>query len=90
MTEFFYSHTHTHSYMYIGILLITLSLCADAIIGNVQEKAMKQYSASTVEIIIFSYSIGILYLLLWTAVSGILVPAFHFCLEVCNITMLLE
>lgn len=34
-----------------GVLLITLALCADAAIGNVQEKALKAHSASNVEMV---------------------------------------
>ena len=41
-----------------GVLLISLALCADAIIGNLQEKTLKQYSGSNLEMILYSYSIG--------------------------------
>ena len=34
-----------------GVLLISLALCADAAIGNYQEKALKQYMASNVEMV---------------------------------------
>ena len=34
-----------------GILLISLALCADAVIGNVQEKAMKTYKSSNTEMV---------------------------------------
>jgi len=34
-----------------GIVLISLALCADAVIGNVQEKTLKQYSASNSEMV---------------------------------------
>ncbi len=46
------------SFFPVGILLISLALCADAVIGNLQEKAMKQYSGSNLEMILYSYSIG--------------------------------
>jgi adenosine 3'-phospho 5'-phosphosulfate transporter B3 len=62
--------------------LISLALCADAAIGNVQEKALKKHSASNVEMVLYSYSIGTLYILLWTVLSGSLLPAFLYCLEV--------
>ena len=42
----------------VGILLISLALCADAVIGNLQEKAMKMHSGSNLEMIFYSYSIG--------------------------------
>ena len=35
----------------IGVTLILLALCADAAIGNVQEKQMKIYKASNNEIV---------------------------------------
>lgn len=34
-----------------GVLLILLALCADAMIGNVQEKTLKQFSASNSEMV---------------------------------------
>ena len=34
-----------------GVFLINMALVADAIIGNVQEKTMKQYSASNSEMV---------------------------------------
>ena len=48
---------------------------ADAVIGNVQEKAMKQYGATQVEVILYSYSIGTIYLLGGQILSGNFVPA---------------
>ena len=48
---------------------------ADAVIGNVQEKAMKQYGATQVEVILYSYSIGTIYLLAGQILSGNFVPA---------------
>ena len=65
------------------MLLISLALCADAVIGNVQEKAMKQFSASNVEVVLFSYAIGLVYIFAGLALTGGLVPAFHYCLQVC-------
>ena len=34
-----------------GVVLISGALCADAVIGNVQEKTMKQYSVSNAEVV---------------------------------------
>ena len=48
---------------------------ADAVIGNVQEKAMKQYGATQVEVILYSYSIGTVYLLGGQILSGNFIPA---------------
>eukprot|EP00117_Sycon_ciliatum_P024666 scpid57594/ scgid2484/ Adenosine 3&apos; PAPS transporter 2; Solute carrier family 35 member B3 len=48
---------------YTGILIIMLALCADALIGNYQEKAMKQHDAGNTEVVLYSYGIGFGYLL---------------------------
>lgn len=39
-----------------GVLLISLALCADAAIGNVQEKAMKLHNGSNSEMVRCSLS----------------------------------
>ncbi|XP_048761217.2 adenosine 3'-phospho 5'-phosphosulfate transporter 2-like isoform X2 [Ostrea edulis] len=45
-----------------GVILISLALCADGAIGNVQEKAMRQYEASNTEIYpMQTYGYGILF-----------------------------
>ncbi|XP_043940863.1 adenosine 3'-phospho 5'-phosphosulfate transporter 2-like [Protopterus annectens] len=46
-----------------GVILISLALCADAAIGNVQEKAMKLHNGSNSEMVLYSYSIGFIYIL---------------------------
>lgn len=58
-----------------GVLMISLALVADAIIGNVQEKAMKKYGASNSEVVFYSYSFGVLYLVFALVVTGRLTPA---------------
>lgn len=68
--------------VHVGVLLISLALCADAVIGNVQEKTLKQYSASNVELVLYSYFVGVFYILLGVLLSGSLIPAFQFCLKV--------
>ena len=35
----------------LGVILISLALCADAVIGNVQEKAMVMYDAPNGEVV---------------------------------------
>ena len=65
-----------------GVLLISLALCADAVIGNLQEREMNKHSASNAEMILYSYSIGVVYIFVWVAITGSLVPAFTYCLEV--------
>ncbi|XP_069586780.1 adenosine 3'-phospho 5'-phosphosulfate transporter 2 isoform X1 [Ranitomeya imitator] len=62
-----------------GVLLISLALCADAVIGNVQEKAMKLHNGSNSEMVLYSYSIGFVYILLGLAVTSGLTPAVSFC-----------
>ncbi len=37
--------------MYTGVVLISLALCADAVIGNVQEKTLKEFSSSNIEMV---------------------------------------
>jgi len=37
--------------MFVGVFLISMALCADAIIGNVQEKTMKHFSAPNAEVV---------------------------------------
>ena len=34
-----------------GVILISMALCADAVIGNVQEKAMKAHKSSNTEVV---------------------------------------
>ena len=36
---------------FTGIFVILLALCADAVIGNVQEKVMKQFNCSNIEMV---------------------------------------
>ncbi|XP_072947795.1 adenosine 3'-phospho 5'-phosphosulfate transporter 2 [Epargyreus clarus] len=63
----------------VGVLVISLALLCDAIIGNVQEKAMKQFQASNNEVVFYSYAIASLYLLAITGFSGVLVEGFSYC-----------
>ncbi|XP_046850137.1 adenosine 3'-phospho 5'-phosphosulfate transporter 2-like [Xenia sp. Carnegie-2017] len=64
-----------------GVLLISLALCADAMIGNVQEKTMKKYSSTNTEVILYSYGIGFFYIFAGLAVSGGLREPFKFCAQ---------
>ncbi|XP_072459885.1 adenosine 3'-phospho 5'-phosphosulfate transporter 2 isoform X5 [Notamacropus eugenii] len=65
-----------------GVVLISLALCADAVIGNVQEKAMKMHNASNSEMVLYSYSIGFVYILLGLTCTTGLSPAVAFCSKV--------
>uniref|UniRef100_A0A672MV69 Adenosine 3'-phospho 5'-phosphosulfate transporter 2 n=1 Tax=Sinocyclocheilus grahami TaxID=75366 RepID=A0A672MV69_SINGR len=62
-----------------GVILISLALCADAAIGNVQEKAMKLHNGTNSEMVLYSYSIGFVYILLGLLSVGGLGPAVSFC-----------
>ncbi|XP_065608341.1 adenosine 3'-phospho 5'-phosphosulfate transporter 2 isoform X1 [Cyrtonyx montezumae] len=62
-----------------GVILISLALCADAVIGNVQEKAMKLHNGSNSEMVLYSYSIGFLYILFGLTCTSGLSPAVAFC-----------
>lgn len=66
----------------VGVFVISLALLCDALIGNVQEKAMKSHNATNTEVVFYSYSIGFVYLLLIMIVNGSLISGFKFCLSV--------
>lgn len=55
--------------------MISLALVADAIIGNVQEKAIKMHGASNSEVVFYSYSMGLVYLIAALVLTGHLIPA---------------
>nr|XP_018916010.1 PREDICTED: adenosine 3'-phospho 5'-phosphosulfate transporter 2 isoform X2 [Bemisia tabaci] len=65
----------------IGVFMISFALLCDAAIGNVQEKAIKQYGATNAEIVYYSYSIGFIYLFFIMLISGNLHSGFAFCRE---------
>ncbi|XP_024947013.1 adenosine 3'-phospho 5'-phosphosulfate transporter 2 isoform X2 [Cephus cinctus] len=67
---------------FIGVVMISCALLCDAIIGNVQEKAMRQYKGTNTEVVLYSYSIGFLYLLLILLLTGDFVKGVSFCAKV--------
>jgi len=70
-----------------GVVLVMSALIADAVIGNIQEKAMKKYKSSNTEMILYSYSIGFFYILLWELfATNNLLTAIHFCNQFPNET----
>lgn len=73
-----------------GYVMISLALVADAIIGNVQEKAMKSYKASNSEVVCYSYSIGFVYILVGTVLSGEIFEAFVFFAKVISVLLILQ
>ncbi|KAF5280583.1 hypothetical protein FQR65_LT00336 [Abscondita terminalis] len=62
-----------------GVIVISMALLCDAIIGNVQEKNMKNYNASNSEVVLYSYAIGFIYLFVVMFVSGDLFTGVQFC-----------
>lgn len=65
-----------------GVLMISCALVCDAVIGNVQEKSMKTYKASNTEVVLFSYSIGFVYLLLVMVLTNTVWAGISFCARV--------
>lgn len=66
----------------LGVFMISMALFCDALIGNIQEKVMKIYNAPNSEVVLYSYSIGFVYLLVIMTLTGNLVKGFEFCYEV--------
>lgn len=65
--------------------MISMALLCDAIIGNVQEKSMKTYSAPNAEVVLFSYFIGFCYLFIVMLLTGDLTKGMQFFATViCN------
>merc|ERR1719189_3341623 len=62
-----------------GVFMISLALVADAIIGNLQEKTIRQYNASNSEVVLYSYAIGFVYLFFLVAVFTDIASAIHYC-----------
>ena len=42
---------YVYIHVFAGVFLISMALCADAVIGNVQEKTMKHFSAPNAEVV---------------------------------------
>lgn len=66
----------------VGVCMISLALIADAVIGNVQEKAMKKYRASNYEIVLYSYLLGTGYIFVVLLLSGQFPAAIQISLQV--------
>lgn len=65
----------------VGVVMISCALLCDAVIGNVQEKAMRQHKASNTEVVLYSYSIGFVYLFIILLVTSDLQKGASFCAE---------
>ncbi|KAL4002684.1 UAA transporter family protein [Acanthocheilonema viteae] len=61
-----------------GYVMISIALLFDAIIGNVQEKSLHTYKATTNEMILYSYSIGFMYILLGLMIYGNFLDGLYF------------
>jgi solute carrier family 35 (adenosine 3'-phospho 5'-phosphosulfate transporter), member B3 len=61
-----------------GVFIISMALVFDAVIGNVQELAMKKHKASNSEVVFYSYGIGFVYLFVMMLLSGHLTSGFAF------------
>ncbi|KAG8318316.1 hypothetical protein J6590_006632 [Homalodisca vitripennis] len=62
-----------------GVVMISCALVCDAVIGNVQEKSMRAHGASNTEVVLYSYSIGFVYLLVTMVLTGALWPGLSYC-----------
>lgn len=65
-----------------GVAIISLALIFDAVIGNVQELAMKKYKAPNTEVVFYSYGIGFFYLFIVMLFTGHLFKGLKFGWEV--------
>uniref|UniRef100_A0A0V0JAD8 Adenosine 3'-phospho 5'-phosphosulfate transporter 2 n=2 Tax=Schistocephalus solidus TaxID=70667 RepID=A0A0V0JAD8_SCHSO len=61
-----------------GVIAISIALCADGYIGNLQELAMKKYQLSSLQIMAYSYVNGFLILFFYLVGGFALVPAVKF------------
>lgn len=62
--------------------MISMALLCDAVIGNVQEKSMKSYGATNAEVVLYSYSIGFLYIFLVMLFTGDLIDGIKYFAQV--------
>jgi len=67
------------NFNFTGVVMIGLALVADAVIGNVQEKTIKQYNASNSEVVLYSYAVGFVYLFFLVAVFTDIASAINYC-----------
>lgn len=65
-----------------GVIIILLALVFDAVIGNVQELAMKKHKASNSEVVFYSYGIGFIYLFVMMMLTGHFQSGFNYALKV--------
>ncbi|XP_071551605.1 adenosine 3'-phospho 5'-phosphosulfate transporter 2 isoform X2 [Panulirus ornatus] len=66
------------NFSFTGVVLVSLALLCDALIGNIQEGAIKKYSESTTHVVLYSYGIGFFFILIGLLLTNQLLPAFSF------------
>ncbi|VDN21515.1 unnamed protein product [Dibothriocephalus latus] len=69
------------------VIAISIALCADGYIGNLQELAMKKYHISSLQILAYSYVNGFLILLVYLVGNSALVPAIDFASKVSYLSL---
>lgn len=70
--------------------MISMALLCDAVIGNIQEKSMKNYGATNAEVVLYSYSLGFLYIFIVMLLTGDLLDGIAFFAQVrtiCKISL---
>lgn len=65
-----------------GVVLVSLALLCDAVIGNVQEGAIKKYNEGATHVVLYSYSLGFIIILLGLIMSNQLFSAASFATQV--------
>lgn len=62
--------------------MISMALLCDAVIGNVQEKSMKSSGATNAEVVLYSYSLGFVYICTVMLLTGDLMDGLEFFAQV--------
>lgn len=70
-----------------GVIIISTALVFDAVIGNVQELAMKKHKAPNSEVVFYSYGIGFVYLFVFMLLSGHFFSGFQFSWNVSSVRL---
>ena len=64
------------------MVLVCIALACDAVIGNVQEGAMKRYSEGTTHVVLYSYAIGFCLIFVGLVATGDLLTSAIFAAKV--------
>lgn len=65
-----------------GVVLVSLALLCDAVIGNVQEGAIKKYNEGATHVVLYSYSLGFIIILLGLIMTNQFFSAASFATQV--------